>query len=91
MLPRITQVGALSSFAFSTSVRANAPLTYDTSAGQRTGPITGEPPSTSDETKAALLGAAKTDPIGQHDAGKDGGDQELGKKVKSEKERTCAA
>lgn len=37
---------------------------------------------------AALLGAAKDDPIGQHEGGQDGEDKDAGKKVKSEKECT---
>jgi len=60
-------------------------------AGQKTGPISGEPPSASDETTAALLRASKSDPIGQHEGGQDGGDEEAGKKVKSAKERTYSA
>ena len=58
-------------------------------AGQQTGPISGEPPSASDETTAALVGASKNDPIGQHEGGEDGGTKDAGKKVKSEKERAC--
>ena len=57
-------------------------------AGEKTGPISGQPPPTSDETTAALLGAAKQDPMGQHEGGHDGPDKEAGQKVKSEKQRT---
>lgn len=59
--------------------------------GQQTGPITGKPPSASDETKAALLGASKSDPVGQHEGGMDGGDKQGEGKVKSEKEGACPA
>ena len=37
----------------------------------KTGPATEPPPSASEETTAALLGAAKEDPMGQHEGGKD--------------------
>ena len=58
-----------------------------TIAGEKTGPVTGLLPPLSSETSAALQRAANTDPLGQHAGGKDGGDQEASKKVKSEKER----
>ena len=54
--------------------------------GLKTGPVSGQPPSASAETTAALLGASKVDPLGQHDGGKDQEDKEAGTKVKSEKE-----
>ena len=54
--------------------------------GLKTGPASGQPPSASSETTAALLGAAKADPIGQHEGGQDHGDKEAATKVKSEKE-----
>ncbi|KZF26102.1 valyl-tRNA synthetase-like protein [Xylona heveae TC161] len=55
--------------------------------GEKTGPVTGQPPSVPAETKAAISNAAQTnDPTGQHVSGKDGGDKNEGKKVKSEKE-----
>ena len=57
-------------------------------AGEKTGPISGQPPPTSSETTAALLGAAKDDPMGQHQGGHDGPDKEADTKVKSEKQRT---
>lgn len=56
-------------------------------AGEKTGPVTGQPPSASSETASAILAASKDDPMGQHEGGQDGGDKEAGKKVKSEKER----
>ena len=54
--------------------------------GLKTGPASGQPPSASSETTVALLGAAKADPMGQHEGGQDLGDKEAGTKVKSEKE-----
>ncbi|MCJ1415516.1 hypothetical protein MMC32_001848 [Xylographa parallela] len=54
--------------------------------GEKTGPISGPPPPASSETSAALLGSQKDDPLGQHAGGQDGGDQDEGKKMKSEKE-----
>ena len=44
--------------------------------GIKTGPVTGPPPAASTETTAALLDAAKNDPIGQHEGGQDHGDKE---------------
>ncbi|KAL2050731.1 hypothetical protein ABVK25_008969 [Lepraria finkii] len=55
-------------------------------AGEKTGPISGQPPSASQETTAALLGASKDDPMGQHECGQDRGDKDAPKKIKSEKE-----
>ena len=55
-------------------------------AGLKTGPVSGAPPSASGETTAALLDAAKNDPIGQNDGGKDLGDAAAGQKIKSEKD-----
>ena len=37
---------------------------------------------------AALLVAAKDDPMGQHEGGQDGGDKDAEKKMKSQKECT---
>ncbi|KAI9731503.1 MAG: hypothetical protein M1834_004623 [Cirrosporium novae-zelandiae] len=54
--------------------------------GIKTGPITGPPPPPSEETASAVLEQASTDPVGNNQGGKDGGDQEAGKKVKSAKE-----
>ena len=58
-------------------------------AGVKTGPISGQPPSASQETTAALLGASRDDPMGQHEGGQDRGDKEASQKIKSEKERMC--
>ena len=56
--------------------------------GEKTGPVSGPPPQVSEETTSAILGAAKSDPLGQHSGGQDGGDKGADKKIKSEKERT---
>ena len=58
-------------------------------AGAKTGPVSGQPPSASQETTAALLGASRDDPMGQHEGGQDRGDKEAPQKIKTEKERTC--
>ena len=60
------------------------------SAGAKTGSVSGQPPSASQETTAALLGASKDDPMGQHEGGQDRGDKEGPQKIKSEKERKCS-
>ena len=57
-------------------------------AGVKTGPVTEQPPQASCEAMSDLLGSSRTDPMGQHQGGKDGGDKDAEKKVKSEKERT---
>ncbi|KAL9129407.1 MAG: hypothetical protein Q9217_002138 [Psora testacea] len=54
--------------------------------GIKTGPVSGQPPSASIETTAALLGASTEDPLGQHEGGQDQGDRAAGTKVKSAKE-----
>ena len=54
--------------------------------GIKTGPVSGQPPSASPETTAALLGASKGDPMGQHERGQDQGDQMADTKIKSAKE-----
>lgn len=64
------------------------PLTRYQLAGAKTGPVTGPPPPTSSETTSEILGSAEKDPVGQHQGGKDGGDKNEQKKVKTEKERT---
>jgi valyl-tRNA synthetase len=63
--------------------------------GEETGPVSGKPPALSNETKAAVAGAAQSDPIGSHVPGQDAGSKvgtaaaaEGDKKVKSEKECT---
>ena len=53
----------------------------------KTGPVTEDPPPTSSEATSELLGASKKDPMGQHE-GVDGGDKNVDKKMKTEKERT---
>jgi valyl-tRNA synthetase len=55
-------------------------------AGEKTGPVTGQPPPVSDESSRDILHAANNDATGQSAPGKDGGDKDAGKKVKSEKE-----
>ena len=55
--------------------------------GEKAGPASGPPPQASSETVAAITQAANVDPLGQHAGGKDGGDADAPKKVKSEKER----
>ncbi|KAL9609510.1 MAG: hypothetical protein Q9167_005728 [Letrouitia subvulpina] len=62
------------------------PLTRYQLAGAKTGPVTGPPPPTSSEITSEILGSADKDPMGQHQGGKDGGDKNEQKKVKSEKE-----
>ena len=54
--------------------------------GEKTGPVTGQPPPLSDDTKAAVLEAANGDVSGQHAPGKDFGDKDGEKKEKSERE-----
>ena len=55
-------------------------------AGEKTGPVSGHPPSASKETTAAILKASTDDSIGQHEGSQDRG-QEAPKKIKSEKGR----
>ena len=52
----------------------------------KTGPVSGPPPQPSLETLSAVSNAAASDPLKQHVGGIDGGDSELGSKMKSEKE-----
>ena len=54
--------------------------------GEKTGPVSGQPPPPSDDTKAAVLDAANGDAKGHNAPGKDGGDKAGEKKEKSEKE-----
>ena len=63
--------------------------------GAETGPVSGDPPALSTETKAAVAGAAESDPTGSHVPGQDAGSKvgtvaaaDGEKKVKTEKE--CA-
>ena len=57
-------------------------------AGEKTGPVSGQPPALSAETTDALISSAEKDPQGQNAPGQDGGDAEAPKKQKTEKERT---
>ena len=54
--------------------------------GEPTGPVSGQPPPPSDDTKEAILEAANGDIKGHSAPGKDGGDKAGEKKEKSEKE-----
>ncbi|KAF2498450.1 valyl-tRNA synthetase [Lophium mytilinum] len=54
--------------------------------GDPTGPVTGAPPSLSDDIKSEIVGAASSDAVGQSAPGKDGGEKGVAKKVKTEKE-----
>ncbi|KAK3054361.1 hypothetical protein LTR09_004629 [Extremus antarcticus] len=54
--------------------------------GDKTGPVSGQPPPPSDDTKSAILEAANGDLKGHNAPGKDGGDKAEGTKQKSEKE-----
>jgi valyl-tRNA synthetase len=54
--------------------------------GDKTGPMTSAPPAPSDESKNAILGSANSEATGQSAPGRDGGEKDVGKKVKSEKE-----
>ena len=56
-------------------------------AAEKTGPVSGHPPSTSKETIAAILEASKNDLMGQHESRRDRGDKEAPKKIKSENGR----
>lgn len=62
--------------------------------GEETGPVSGNPPALSSETKAAVANSAKSSAIGSHVPGQDAGSKigtaeaSIGEgKVKSEKER----
>lgn len=54
--------------------------------GVKTGPVSGQPPPVSDEAQDQILKASETNGIGQSAPGRDGGDKDASKKVKSEKE-----
>lgn len=56
-------------------------------AGEKTGPVSGQPPSASTETTAAILEASKDDSTGQHEGSREGGDHGPPKKIKNEKGR----
>lgn len=55
-------------------------------AGEKTGPVSGQPPSVSAEVTNDILASANKDPKGTSAIGQDGGDSEAPKKAKSEKE-----
>jgi valyl-tRNA synthetase len=57
--------------------------------GEKTGPVTGQPPPVSNETKAALAESAESSATGSHVPGRNAAPVagEGDKKVKSEKER----
>lgn len=54
--------------------------------GIKTGPVSGDPPAVSDETKKAVLENSQQEATGQSAPGQDGGDQEAPKKEKTAKE-----
>ncbi|KAF2266081.1 valyl-tRNA synthetase [Lojkania enalia] len=54
--------------------------------GEKTGPITAPPPELGVDSKKDILAAASADRTGQNIPGRDGGEQNKEKKVKSEKE-----
>ncbi|KAK5172355.1 uncharacterized protein LTR77_003994 [Saxophila tyrrhenica] len=54
--------------------------------GEKTGPVSGQPPPPSDDTKNAVLEAANGDLKGHNAPGQDGGDKKGETKQKSEKE-----
>lgn len=56
-------------------------------AGEKTGPVSGQPPPASPEITAAILEASKDDSMGQHEGGHAIGDKEAPKKIKTEKAR----
>jgi valyl-tRNA synthetase len=54
--------------------------------GEPTGPQSAPPPALDGNVKKDILESANTDATGQSAPGRDGGDKDAGKKVKSEKE-----
>ena len=54
--------------------------------GEPTGPVTGPPPPVDENSQKDLLAGAQADATGQSAPGKDGGDKDGPKKVKTEKE-----
>lgn len=54
--------------------------------GEKTGPVSGQPPPVSQDTKAAVADAANSDATGANAPGKDGGDKQGEKKEKTERE-----
>lgn len=63
-------------------------LTCGNIAGEKTGPVSGQPPALSAEATDAIVAASEKDPKGTNVPGQDGGDSEGPKKAKTEKERT---
>ncbi|MCJ1453215.1 valine--tRNA ligase [Mycoblastus sanguinarius] len=62
--------------------------------GEKTGPVSGHPPSLSSETTSALLGASQDDPVGQQGSGlEQAGDEavEAGDEGSKERERGHAS
>lgn len=60
-------------------------------AGEPTGSPTGPPPPVSDDVTSAVQGAAKKDPAGQNDPGKDLQDNNAGQTVMGEAGREKTA
>ncbi|KAI7255738.1 valyl-tRNA synthetase-like protein [Hortaea werneckii] len=54
--------------------------------GEKTGPVSGQPPQPSDEAKSAILDSSNQDPKGVNAPGQDGGDKNGEKKEKTERE-----
>jgi valyl-tRNA synthetase len=54
--------------------------------GEKTGPVSGQPPPVSQDTKAAIADAANSEATGANAPGKDGGDKQGEKKEKTERE-----
>lgn len=52
--------------------------------GEKTGPVTGHPPPVDEDSKSAILGASKSESIGQNAPGRDGGDTDAEPKAESE-------
>jgi len=70
--------------AFSYSMALNA--ASHNPAGEKTGPVSGQPPAPSQDTKSAILDAANSDAKGLNVPGKDGGEKDGEKKEKTERE-----
>ncbi|KAF2187716.1 hypothetical protein K469DRAFT_704654 [Zopfia rhizophila CBS 207.26] len=54
--------------------------------GEKTGPVTAAPPSLSEDSKKDILNAAEGEATGQSAPGRDGGEKDIPKKAKTEKE-----
>ena len=70
--------------AFSYNMALNA--ASHNPAGEKTGPVSGQPPAPSQDTKSAVLEAANSDAQGLNAPGKDGGEKNGEKKEKTERE-----